>query len=274
MKSLRHLFALFFLLAGLTVVPSAGAKPPARTVTDVFAVTYDAKVTFEQHKGHLEFNSEDNVRYQVHGRLPELTFVDGLLQTNQSAMVKTKVKGLVESEVAQSDGWSTSCSGTAIEVRGLVGIARVDGGISFLPALTTKPRGLCLDSTGERAPLFLDILWPGEGLTGAKTFPLTPKSIDVPKWSKPFRIVFEDEKCPNYEPELTIACSLVITGKLTLTRVDREEEVNGELHLPGGKPTTISLPVTAHDRAAAKQGLLVMTLQAKGGKEQVYPLVG
>ena len=35
---------------------------------------------------------------------------------------------------------------------------------------------------------------------------------------KPFRIVFEDEKCPNYEPELTIACTFVMTGKLTLTR--------------------------------------------------------
>lgn len=328
MKSLRYLFALVILAAlaaELTVIPAATAKPAARIVTDVFAVTYDAKVTFEHHKAHPEFSGEDEVRYQVHGRLPELTFVDGLLQTDQSAVVKAKVKGFVGSEVAQSDGWSMNCVGTAIKVRGLVGIARVDQGISLLPALSTEPKGRCLDSDGERPPLFLDVPWPGEGLTGAKTFPLTPKSIDVPRWSKPFRIVFEDEKCPNYEPELTISCSFVLVGKLTLTRVDREEQVNGEVllpaldppkldprknqvtttiecqsgcdvealigvfagtpehpkvtplhkktvHLEAGKPTTVSMPVTAQDRAVAKGGVLVMSLRAKGEKEQIYPL--
>ncbi len=328
MQSLRHLYALVILAAmaaGLTVTSSVQAKPTARTVTDVFAVTYDAKVTFAHHKAHPEFNGEDNLRYQVHGRLPELTFVDGLLQADQSAVVKTKVKGFVGSKVAQSDGWSTDCVGTAIKVRGLVGISRVEQGISLLPTLSAEPKGRCLDSDGERSPLFLDVPWPGEGLTGAKTFPLTPKSIDVPKWSKPFRISFVDDKCPNYEPELTISCSFVIQGKLTLTRVDREEQVNGEvllpaldppklnpqknevkttiecqsgcdiealigvfggtakhpkvtplhkkkLHLAADKPTTFSMPVTAADLAAAKQGVLVMTLQAEGGKQQVYPL--
>ena len=320
--------ALALLTASIAILvlgSTAEAKPPAKIVTDVFAVTYDAKVTFAHHKGHPEFNGEDNLRYQIHGRLPELTFVDGLLQTDQSAVVKTKVKGFVGSEVTQSDGWSMNCVGTAIKVRGIVGIARVDGGISVLPALSADPKGRCLDSDGERPPLFLHVPWPGEGLSGAKTLPLTPKSIDVPKWSKPFRIVFEDEKCPNYEPELTIACSFVVQGKLTLTRVDREEQVNGEvllpaldppklnpqknkvtttiecqsgcdvealigvfggsaknpkvtplhrkkMHLQADKPTTISMPVSAADRAAAKGGVLVMSLRAEGGKEQVYPL--
>ncbi len=313
-------------IATLALATNVEAKPPAKTVTDVFAVTYDARVTFVHHKAHPEFNAEDNLRYQIHGRLPELTFVDGLLQTDQSAVVKTKVKGSVGSEVHQSDGWSTNCTGTEIKVRGLVGLARVDGGISFLPALSTDPKGRCTDSTGEQSPLFLHVWWPGEGLTGAKTFPLTPKSIDVPKWSKPFRIAFDDEKCPNYEPELTISCTYVIEGKLTLTRVDREEQVNGEVllpaldppklnpqknkatttvecqsgcdvealigvfggtaknpkvtplhkkqvHLAADQPTTISMPVTAADLAAAKNGLLAMSLRAEGGKEQVYPLM-
>jgi hypothetical protein len=309
MQSLRHLYALLVLAAvaaGLTVTSSSvQAKPTVKTVTDTFAVTYDAKVTFKHHKAHPEFLEENDARYQVHGRLPEVTFVDGLLQTAQSAVVKTKAKGFAGVEVKQADDWSLNCVGTVFRVRGLAGLARTSDGISFLPALSAEPKGHCIDSEGAMPPFPFYLPWPGEGAggidqktEGSVTFPVTAKSIDVPNWSKPFRIVFEDERCPNYEAELSILCSFVMKGKLTLTRVDREERVNGEVllpaldpprlnpkrnkvtplhkkqvHLRAGDPTTITMPVTAADRAAAKQGLLVMTLQAKGGKRQVYPLV-
>jgi hypothetical protein len=249
MKSLRHLFALFFLLAGLAVVPAAAAKPPpAKTVTDVFAVTYDAKVTFEHHKAHPEFTGDDTLRYKLHGRLPDLTFVDGILQTSRSAVVKAKAKGLATSEVVQAP-WSMNCVGGKVTVRGLVGVARLGENIGFLPAFSSEPRGQCIDSDGVRSNFLWDVPWPGEGLGGSKVFKITRKSIDVPKWSKPFRIVFEDEKCPNYEPELTIACTFVIQGKLTMIRVDREEATDVPLDLAqAGKgavrPLALSGPAT------------------------------
>jgi hypothetical protein len=325
MKSLRHLFPLLFLLAGLAVVPTAAAKPPAKTITDVFAVTYDAKVTYRNHLALPEYSETQNVGYQMHGRLPEVRFVDGLLQTDQSRVVDIRTKGKATIDADQDDGEWLSCTGNHVNVRGITGIGRAEHGIWFLPAHSAAPSGECVSSEGAHPPFDLTVPWPGEGHEGAKTFPVTTASIDVPKWSKPFRIVFEDEKCPNYEPESTIACTYVVEGKLTLTRVDREEEVNGEvllpaldppklnrqktkvtttiecqsgcdvealigvfggtpkhpkvtplgrkrLHLEGGKPTTLSMPVSAAARAASKQGLLVMTLQAEGGRQQVYPL--
>lgn len=325
MKSLRHLFGLFFLLAGLVVVPAAGAKPPASTVTDVFAVTYDAKVTFQNHLALPEYREDQSVSYQMHGRLPDVRFVDGLLETDQSRVVDIRTKGKASVEAVQDDGDSLRCDGTDIGVRGITGIGRAENGFWFLPAQSASPAGSCVSTEGARPPWYLTVPWPGQGHEGAVTFPATAKSIDVPKWSKPFRIVFADEKCPNYDPESTISCSYVIEGKLTLTRVDRVEEENGEIllpaldppklnpkknkvtttiecqsgcdvealigifggtpkhpkvtplhkkkvHLPADKPTTITMPLTARDQAAAKQGLLVMTLQARGGKEQVYPL--
>jgi hypothetical protein len=327
--ALAALALLTALVAALAPSPAAEAKPPAKTITDVFAVTYDAKITFKHHKAHPEFFEEDDARLQLHGRLPEVTFVDGLLQTDQSAIVKTVAKGFAGVEVKQTDGWSLNCVATKFKVRGLAGIARVENGISFLPAISAEPKGSCIDSEGARPPFPYFLFWPGSGRgetpQGAVTFPVTPRSIDVASWSRPFRIPFVDEKCPNYEAELSVLCDYVMTGKLTLTRVDRIEEVNGEVllpaldppklnkaktkvtttiecqagcdvealigvfggtakkpkvtplhrktvHLPARKPTTVSMPLTAGDRAAAKSGLLVMTLQAEGGKEQVYPL--
>lgn len=326
MKSPRHIYALLFLLlAGLAIVPTAAAKPPARTVTDVFAVTYDAKVTYKNHLALPEYRETQDVGYQMHGRLPDVRFVDGRLETDQSRVVDIRVKGKARIDAEQDDGDTLHCDGTKIGVRGITGIGRAEDGIWFLPAHSAAPSGSCLSTEGARPPWYLTVPWPGQGQEGAKTFPVTLQSIDVPKWSKPFRIAFEDEKCPNYDPTSTISCSYVIAGKLTLTRVDREEEVNGEVllpaldppklnpkkhrvtttiecqggcdvealigvfggtpkhpkvtplhrkkvHLEAGKPTTLSLPVTAEDLAAAKTGLLVMTLQAQGGKQQVYPL--
>jgi hypothetical protein len=327
MKSLRHLSALLFLLAALAVLPAAAAaKPTARTVTGIFAVTYDARVSYKHHFALPEYSETQNVSYGMHGRLPEVRFVDGLLQTDQSRVVDIRVKGKATVEAHQDDGDSLNCEGTDIGVRGITGIGRTDGGIFFLPAQSSAPTGTCLSTEGARPPLDLTVPWPGQGHEGAQIFPVTAQSIDVPKWSKPFRIVFEDEKCPNYDPESTVACSLVMKGKLTLTRVDREEEVNGEVLLPaldppkpnrqgtkvtttvecqsrcdievligvfGGtpkhpkvtplhkkkvhlradRPTTIAMPLSARDKALAQQGLLVMTLRAEGGKEQVYPLI-
>ncbi|MBS1678007.1 MAG: hypothetical protein JST08_11535 [Actinobacteria bacterium] len=221
MQPLRRAYLLAILAAlaaGLTIIPAAAAK----TVVDTFAVTYDVKTTYDHHKAHPEFIGEDNLRYRLHGRLPELTFVDGLLQTSRSAAVKARVKGFAGSEVKQ-DTWSMNCIGKTISIRGPAGVARVGSAIAFLPALSAEPRGTCLASDGVRSPLTFDAAWPGEGLVGARRFPLTARSIDVPRWSKPFRIVFQDEKCPGYEPDLTIACSFVMEGKLTLIRVDREE---------------------------------------------------
>jgi hypothetical protein len=249
MKSLRHLFALFFLLAGLVIVPAAAAKPPpAKTVTDVFAATFDAKVTFEHHKAHPEFTGDDTLRYKLHGRLPDLTFVDGILQTSRSAVIKAKVKGFASSEVVQAP-WSMNCIGGRVTVRGLVGVARLGEDIGFLPAFSSEPRGRCIDSDGEFSNFLWDVPWPGEGLGGSKIFKITRKSIDVPKWSKPFRIVFEDEKCPNYEPELTIACTFVIQGKVTMIRVDREEATEVPLDVAqagkgGVRPLALSGPAT------------------------------
>jgi hypothetical protein len=325
MKSLRHLFALFFLLAGLVLVPTATAKPPAKTITDVFAVTYDAKVTYDDHLALPEYRETQKVTYQLHGRLPDVRFVDGRLETDQSRVVDIRIKGKATVDAEQDDGDSLHCDGTDIGVRGIVGIGRAPNGIWFLPAHSASPAGSCVSTEGARPPWYLTVPWPGSGQEGAVSFPVTLRSIDVPKWSKPFRIVFRDEKCPNYDPGSTISCSYVVEGKLNLTRVDRVEEANGEillpaldrpkvdrqknkvtttiecqsgcdvealigifggtpkhpkvtplhkkkLHLAADKPTTITMPLTAGDEAAAKQGFLVMTLQAKGGKEQVYPL--
>lgn len=325
MKSLRHLLALFFLLAGLVLVPTATAKPPAKTITDVFAVTYDAKVTYDNHLALPEYRETQKVSYQLHGRLPDVRFVDGRLETDQSRVLEIRTKGKATVDAEQDDGDSLHCDGTDIGVRGIVGIGRAPNGIWFLPAHSASPAGSCVSTEGARPPWYLTVPWPGSGQEGAVSFPVTPRSIDVPKWSKPFRIAFRDEKCPNYDPGSTISCSYVVEGKLNLTRVDRVEEANGEillpaldppkvdrqknkvtttiecqsgcdvealigifggtpkhpkvtplhkkkLHLPADKPTTITMPLTARDEAAAKQGLLVMTLQAKGGKEQVYPL--
>jgi hypothetical protein len=338
MKSLRHplqrsslhltavAVAIFAaLIAALSLATTAEAKPPAMFVTDVFAVTYDAKATYQHHLALPEYNETQGVSYQLHGRLPEVTFVDGLLSVDKSAAIDTRVKGKATVEVSVDDGDWLSCGGTDNKVRGIAGIGRAERGIWFLPAHSAAPSGTCVSAEGAHPPFDLTVPWPGEGHDGAVTFPVTTRSIDVPSWSKPFRIVFEDEKCPNYEAESTISCSFVIQGKLNLTRVDREEQVNGEvllpaldppklnpqknkvtttiecqsgcdvealigvfggtakhpkvtplhkkkLHLKGGAPTTITMPLSAQDRAAAKGGLLVMTLQAKGGKEQVYPL--
>jgi len=82
MKSLRNLFVLIVLVAGLTVPASAQGKPPAKTVTDVFAVTYDAKVTYQNHLALPEYRETQSVTYGLHGRLPEVRFVDGQLQTD------------------------------------------------------------------------------------------------------------------------------------------------------------------------------------------------
>jgi hypothetical protein len=46
-----------------------------------------------------------------------------------------------------------------------------------------------------------------------------------------------------------------------------------KMRLKANTATTVSLPVNAKARAAAKQGRLVMTLKAKGGKRQIYPLI-
>lgn len=45
-----------------------------------------------------------------------------------------------------------------------------------------------------------------------------------------------------------------------------------KVRLKANRATTISLPVNAAARAAAKRGRLVMTLRATGGKRQIYPL--
>ncbi|HTT94272.1 MAG TPA: hypothetical protein VMF55_06340 [Solirubrobacterales bacterium] len=322
------------LVAALASSPAAQAKPTRKIVTDVFAVTYDAKVTYQHHLALPEYRETQNVTYDLHGRLPEVTFVDGLLQVDQSATLDTTVRGRATIEAAQDDGDRLSCGGIEIKLRGIVGIGRGAKGIWFLPAHSAAPEGACVSTEGAHPPFDLTVPWPGAGnglagdkATGAKTFPVSARSIDVPRWSKPFRIAFADEKCPNYDPSMTISCSHVIQGKLTLTRVDRAEEVNVDpllpaldppklnrqktkatttvecqsscdvealigvfggtpkhpkvtplhkkkVHLAADKPVTISMPVAAADRAAARQGLLVMTLKAAGGKAQLYPLGG
>jgi hypothetical protein len=329
--ALAALGLLAVLVAALAPSPSAAAKPPAKTITDIFAVAYDAKVTYQHHLALPEYRETQSVTYNLHERLREVTFVDGLLQVDKSAPINTTVKGKATIEAEQDDGDRLDCEGTEIKLRGIVGIGRDAKGIWFVPAHSAAPQGTCVSTEGAHPPFDLTVPWAGvgNGLTagpnGAARFPVTPKSIDVPSWSKPFRFVFADEKCPNYDPSMTISCSYVIAGKLTLTRVDRTEEVNGEVllpaldppqlnkaktkatttiecqsgcdvealigvfggtakhpkvtplhkrkvHLPADRPTTITMPVTAADRAAAKQGLLVMTLRAAGGKQQVYPL--
>ena len=109
----------------------------------------------------------------------------------------------------------------------IVKFGRAPNGIWFLPTHSASPAGSCVSTEGARPPWYLTVPWPGSGQEGAVSFPVTPRSIDVPKWSKPFRIAFRDEKCPNYDPESTISCSYVVEGKLNLTRVDRVEEANG-----------------------------------------------
>jgi hypothetical protein len=220
------------LIAALSLATSAGAKPPARTITDVFAVAYDAKATYQNHLALPEYRETQSVAYQMHGRLPDVRFVDGVLQTDQSRVVDIRTKGKATVDAEQDDGDTLHCDGTEIAVRGISGIGRAGGGIWFLPAHSASPSGSCVSTEGARPPWYLTVPWPGQGNEGAVTFPVTTKSIDVPRWSRPFRIVFADQKCPNYDPESTISCSFVIRGKLTLTRVDREEEVNGELLLP------------------------------------------
>lgn len=155
-------------------------------------------------------------------------------------MVDIRTKGKATVEANQDDGEWLNCGGTEIKVRGIVGIGRAENGFWFLPAHSAAPSGTCVSSEGAHPPFDLTVPWPGEGHDGAKTFPATVKSIDVPGWSRPFRIVFEDEKCPNYDPTMTISCSFVIQGKLTLTRVDREEEVNGEVLLPALDPPKLN----------------------------------
>jgi hypothetical protein len=331
MKSLRHLFPLFAAAAMLVFATAANAASTAKTVTDVFAVTYDARVTYDNHLALPEYRETQKVSYGLHGRLPDVRFVDGLLQKDESRVVdiRTKGKAIIDADV--DDGDWLRCTGNYVKVRGIVGIGRDANGIWFMPAHSAAPSGECESSEGAHPPFDLTVPWPGAGNgttgkdSGAVSFPVTPESIDVAKWSKPFRIAFEDEKCPNYDPESTIACSYAIEGKLTLTRVDHTEEINGDvllpaldppklnkaknkvtttiecqsgcdvealigvfggtpkhpkvkplhkkkLHLQGGRPTTLSMPLTAADRAAAKSGLLVMSLRAKGSREQIYPL--
>lgn len=319
------------LVAALLPGPATAARPAATTVTDVFAVTYDAKVTYRHHLALPEYNETQDVTYKFHDRLADVTFVDGLLQLDKAAPINTTVKGRATVEAAQDDGERLSCGGVEIKLRGIVGIGRTAKGLWFLPAHSAAPEGACVSTEGAQPPFNLTVPWPGEGgglsvgPSGAVKFAASAKSIDVPRWSKSFLISFADEKCPNYDPSMTISCSYVIDGKLTLTRVDRKEEENGEallpaldpprlnppktkattrvecqvrcdvealigvfggtakhpkitplhkrtVHLAAGKPTTITMPVTAADRAAAKRGLLVMALRAEGGKQQVYPL--
>ncbi|MBN9621390.1 MAG: hypothetical protein J0H06_00310, partial [Actinobacteria bacterium] len=163
MQSLRHLLqrpstrtsfgaaAIFAaLVTALSLATAAGAKPPARIITDVFAVTYDAKVTYRHHLALPEYRETQAVTYKLHGRLPEVTFTDGRLEVDKSAVINTAVKGKATVEAEQDDGEWLSCGGTDIDVRGIVGIARIAKGLWLLPAHSAAPSGTCISSEGAR----------------------------------------------------------------------------------------------------------------------------
>lgn len=322
-------------------VPGAGAKPkskPARNmvVTNEFRVEYEAKVTWKQHESLPGYNEDRALSYTVKGSLPNARFVSGALSPAVSRRVDTTVEGSASTERVQPEGTSASCSGKTVTVRGIVGLGLTGKGFWLGPWLSGTGAGSCTDSDGGTPPLSLLVSWPGaeeapETLSapaGAYEFVVPSHRMDVERWSKPFRITFDDDKCPNYRATSTVSCSYVMEGTLTLTRVSRKEEEEditidellGPVEPPklnrkktkattevecvkacdiealigvfGGtkkKPKvtpirrkkvrieakrakTISLPLNAKARAAAKQGTLVMTLKAKGGKRRIYPL--
>jgi hypothetical protein len=287
-------------LAAVTLgvaVPSAGAKPkPAKSTVlhNEFRVEYEAKVTWKQHDSLPGYNEDRALSFTVKGSLPNARFIAGALSPAISRTVDTTVEGSASTERVQPEGTSASCSGTTVTVRGLVGLGLTGKGFWLGPWLSGTGAGSCTDSDGGTPPLSLQVGWPGAKETpetlsapaGAYEFVVPSHRMDVDRWAKPFRLTFDDDKCPNYRATTTVSCSYVMEGTLTLTRVSRKEEEDDtsmddllvpveapKLNRKKTKATTISLPVSAKARAVAKQGRLVMTLKATGGRRRVYPLM-
>lgn len=339
-RSGRAALAVVAALAAVTLgvaVPSAGAKSkPNIDVINDFRVEYEAKVTWNQHESEPGYNEDRALSYTVKGSLPNARFIDGALSPAVSRKVDTTVEGTASTERDQPEGTSASCSGKTVTVRGLVGLGLTGKGFWLGPWLSGTGSGSCTDSDGGTPPLTLLVGWPGAQETpetlstpaGAYEFVVPSHRMDVDQWSKPFRLTFDDDKCPNYQATTTVSCSYLMEGTLTLTRVSRKEEEEDPLidellapieppklnrkktkattevecakacdiealigvfggtrkrpkvtpirsrkqRLKANKATTISLPLNARARAAAKRGTLVMTLKAKGGKRRIYPL--
>jgi hypothetical protein len=335
--------ATALLAASALGVAASGAdakpkKPSSDTmVINEFRVEYEAKVTWKLHDSLPGYNEDRSLGYTVKGSLPNARFISGALSPAVSRMVDTTVEGTATTERVQPEGTSASCSGKTVTVRGLVGLGLTGKGFWLGPWISGTGTGSCTDTDGGTPPLTLQVGWPGaqetpESLStpaGAYEFVVPSHRMDVDRWSKPFRIAFDDDKCPNYRATTTISCSYVMEGTLTLNRVSRKEEqsdpIHDELlspneppklnrkktkattevecakacdiealigvfggtrkkpkvtpirrkkvHLKAKSAKTISLPLNAKARAAAKRGTLVMTLKAKGGKPQIYPLV-
>lgn len=316
-----------------------GSAPAAKTkpkmdVFNTFAVTYEATVNWKAHESQAPWTGTSALSYTVKGALPNVVFNGTTLIRTANASIGTTVEGDASDVTTNPEGTSVDCHGTAVQVSGAVGVGKAPGGtaIWFLPAIGGTASGDCTDSDGKHSPMELKVGWPaGTDVTtaappDATLIPLTLGAIDRASWSKPFRITFDDEKCPRYSPSMTISCSYEIKGELRMTRVEREEHENFDhllapddppklnrkktkattevectkacdieamigvfggtrkhpkvtpirtkkMRLKADKATTISLPLNAKARTAAKQGRLVMTLKVKGGKRQIYPLI-
>lgn len=317
--------------------PKSAAKSEQRTLlVNEFRVEYEATVSWSRHQALPDMTEDDALSYTLRGTLPNIKFVAGGFSTAVSRTVDTTVAGTASVEVVKPQGTSVSCGGTSVTVHALTGIGRAPKGFWFGSWLSGTGLGSCTDSDGGTPPLTLQVGLPtpkdgiGEEMpAGVQEYVVPKHRMDVDRWSQPFRIAAEDDTCPNYDPSLTIGCSYVMKGQLTLTRVSRKEEADDtgmddllapseppklnrkktkattevtckeacdiealigvfggtrkhpkvtpirrkKLRLKAERATTISLPVTAKARAVAKQGRLVMTLRATGGKRQIYPLV-
>lgn len=238
MRALAISAALAASVAAVSFAPAAQAKskPSSKKakgtmVTNVFRAEYDATVTWNQHSALPGMTEDAALKYTVRGRLPDLTFIDNVLLLHKAGKLETTVEGTVSLSTVKPEGTSVTCKGKTITVHGTAGVGRTKGGFWFAPWIAGKGLGHCTDTDGGVFDQNLTVGWPTEAQAaaeatppGAHGFSTTFRQIDVDRWSKPFQITFKDDKCPNYDPAQTISCTFVAKGKLTLTRISREEE--------------------------------------------------
>lgn len=239
--------ALAASVAAVSVAPAVQAKPKEsdRTmlVTNVFRAEFALTTIWQHHQAIPGMTAEDSLRYTTSGTIPNVEFVDGMLQRHRSGKVAATVEGTVKMNVDKPEGTSSTCTGNTVDVSGYAGVGRAKGGFWFAPWISGTGRGDCTDTEGGTGPFELPITPPFEAKAdatatppGAFEFPVRAADIDTDRWVQKFRLEYQGKECPRYDPTTT-SCTIVTTGTVTLVRTSRkEEEDDNDLLAPVEKP--------------------------------------